>query len=233
MNNIIEIHNLVKCFGEIRAVDGIDFSVERGDLFAFLGLNGAGKSTTINILCSILPKDGGSVTIGGYDLDRQADKIKPLLGIVFQSSVLDERLTVRENLAVRASYYGLRGKELQARMEELNGLLELKEILDRPFGKLSGGQKRRADIARGLLNRPELLFLDEPCAGLDAQISAEIYTMLKKFNGDGMTIVMVSHDMEEIGKYADWVAVINQKIEFDGNAEAWHFYHHHRGCHHD
>ncbi len=209
MNNIIEIHNLVKCFGEIRAVDGIDFSVERGDLFAFLGLNGAGKSTTINILCSILPKDGGSVTIGGYDLDRQADKIKPLLGIVFQSSVLDERLTVRENLAVRASYYGLRGKELQARMEELNGLLELKEILDRPFGKLSGGQKRRADIARGLLNRPELLFLDEPTTGLDPKTRQSVWRMIEELRRQtGMTVFLTTHYMEEANR-ADRVVIMD------------------------
>ena len=106
-------------------------------------------------------------------------------------------------------------------------------IASQRIGGLSGGQQQRVMIARSICRKPKLLFLDEPCAGLDAQISAEIYTMLKKFNGDGMTIVMVSHDMEEIGKYADRVAVINQKIEFDGNAEAWHFYHHHRGCHHD
>lgn len=209
LNDIIEIAGLSKRFGSVQAVDDISFTVERGSLFAFLGLNGAGKSTTINILCSILQKDAGSVLIDGCDLEREADKIKPKLGIVFQNSVLDERLTVRENLTVRASYYGLRGEALRARLEELNELLDLKEILNRPFGKLSGGQKRRADIARGLLNRPSLLFLDEPTTGLDPKTRQNVWEIILGLRQSaGMTVFLTTHYMEEANR-ADHVVIMD------------------------
>ena len=145
--NIIEVENLEKSYGKVRAVDGISFAVERGCLFSFLGVNGAGKSTTINILCSILRKDGGRVKICAYDLDCAANEIKRRIGVVFQKTVLDDRLTVRDNLAVRASFYGITGKKWALRLEELRHMLALDDILGRPFGKLSGGQRRRADIA--------------------------------------------------------------------------------------
>ncbi len=196
--NIVQVEGLEKSYGSVRAVRGITFSVRRGALFSFLGENGAGKSTTINILCSILSKDAGQVRICGYDLDTQAEKIKPKLGVVFQNGVLDELLTVRDNLTVRASYYGLRGAAWRARLEELRRMLFLDEILNRPYGKLSGGQRRRADIARGLLNRPELLILDEPTTGLDPQTRKTVWEIVQGLRRDaGMTVFLTTHYMEE------------------------------------
>ena len=198
MENIIEVSGLEKRYGEICAVRGISFAVPRGSLFSFLGVNGAGKSTTINILCSILRKDAGQVRICGFDLDGEADKIKPRIGVVFQNSVLDDLLTVRDNLTVRASYYGLRGAAWKARLSELSALLSLDELLSRPYGKLSGGQRRRADIARGLLNRPELLILDEPTTGLDPQTRKTVWNIVRRLQRqEGMTVFLTTHYMEE------------------------------------
>ena len=147
MHNIIEIAHLNKRFGRVQAVQDLSFHVREGELFAFLGINGAGKSTTINILCGQLPKDSGTVRIGGADLDRDPDAIKRSLGVVFQNSVLDRDLTVQDNLQSRAALYGIRGKAFRARLAELSGLLELNDLLKRTVGKLSGGQRRRLDIA--------------------------------------------------------------------------------------
>jgi ABC-type multidrug transport system, ATPase component len=142
LSNVIEIKNLKKYYGDVRAVDDISFSVERGTLFAFLGKNGAGKSTTINVLSTLLKKDAGTVIVDGVDLDDNADGVRKNIGIVFQNSVLDNKLRVKDNLTVRASFYGLRGAEWSKRLSELTEMLSLESILDRPFGKLSGGQKR-------------------------------------------------------------------------------------------
>ncbi len=217
MDNVIEIKNLIKNYGEVKAVDGVSFTVPRGALFAFLGVNGAGKSTTINILCSILNRDGGDVTIDGKDLDRDREQIKMVTGIVFQSSYLDERLSVRDNLTVRASYYGLRGETWKKRLTELSDMLELNEILSRPFGKLSGGQKRRVDIARGLINSPKILFLDEPTTGLDPGTRKAVWSILEKLRRDtGMTIFLTTHYMEEADR-ADKVVIIDHgKIVAEG-----------------
>lgn len=150
MSNIIEVKNLVKNYKDVHAVNDISFTVEEGSFFAFLGINGAGKSTTINILCTVLEKTSGNVKIGGYDLDKEKNKIKELIGIVFQGSVLDKQLTVKENLESRASYYGLNKKEIAKRIESLTQTFDLSEILKRKYGTLSGGQRRRVDIARAL-----------------------------------------------------------------------------------
>ena len=152
MKNIVEIKDLKKSYGDVTAVDGISFDVEEGSLFAFLGVNGAGKSTTINILCSILKKDGGKIYVNGLDLDEKPNEIKSLIGVVFQNSALDEILSVKDNLSIRAGFYGLKGKEWKKRLGELSDLLDLASILDKPIKNLSGGQKRRVDIARGLIN---------------------------------------------------------------------------------
>ena len=149
--NIVEVEELVKSYGSVRAVRGISFSVKRGSLFSFLGENGAGKSTTINILCSILKKDGGTVRIGGFDLDARPEKIKPFVGVVFQGTVLDDLLTVGENLAVRAAFYGIRGQAWKRRLSELTELLGLSELLSRPFGKLSGGQGQHTEAFQRVL----------------------------------------------------------------------------------
>jgi ABC-type multidrug transport system ATPase subunit len=209
MANIIEIKDLKKSYGDIKAVDGISFSVERGSLFAFLGLNGAGKSTTINILCTLLSKDSGEVTIDGYTLGKDNENIKESIGIVFQNSVLDEKLTVKDNLTIRASYYGLKGEPLANRLKELENLLELKEILARPYGKLSGGQKRRVDIARGLINRPKILFLDEPTTGLDPKTRQSVWQVINNLRiATGMTVFLTTHYMEE-AKEANNVVILD------------------------
>lgn len=209
MDNIISIRNLRKSYGDVQAVKDISFDVERGSLFAFLGLNGAGKSTTINILCSILKKDGGKIYIDNADMDKHPEKIKKAVGIVFQNSVLDSALSVKDNLKVRASYYGLRGEQWEQRLAELSNALQLDEILKRPYGKLSGGQKRRADIARGLINRPKILFLDEPTTGLDPQTRQGVWkTVLEIMKKEKMTVFLTTHYMEEANK-ADRVVIID------------------------
>ena len=198
MQDIIQVAGLEKSYGQVRAVQGITFAVERGSLFSFLGVNGAGKSTTINILCSILRKDAGKVRICGCDLDTQADEIKRRVGVVFQGSVLDDLLSVRDNLTVRAGYYNLFGAEWKKRLRELSDLLGLDELLSRPYGKLSGGQRRRADIARGLLNRPELLVLDEPTTGLDPQTRKTVWNIVRRLQREeGLTVFLTTHYMEE------------------------------------
>ena len=179
----IEVKNLKKQYKEHLAVKGITFSVEEGELFAFLGENGAGKSTTINMLCTILEKTSGEAKICGHVLGKEDDEIRNKIGIVFQNSVLDNKLTVKENLYSRGSYYGLSKKEIKERLEELSASFELEEIWNRRYEKLSGGQRRRVDIARALINKPRILFLDEPTTGLDPKIEKNglgMHRFLKK-----------------------------------------------------
>lgn len=210
MKNIIEIRDLKKSYGDVQAVDGISFNVQEGSLFAFLGLNGAGKSTTINMLCSILKKDSGKIIVDGLDLDEHPEIVKGQIGVVFQNSTLDWVLTVKENLTVRAGFYGLRGKELKDRLDELIELLSLQDILKKPFGKLSGGQRRRVDIARGLINLPKILVLDEPTTGLDPQTRKKIWTLIDELRiKRKMTVFLTTHYMEEADK-ADRVVVIDK-----------------------
>lgn len=210
MANIIEIKNLKKSYGENKAVDDISFEVKEGSLFAFLGINGAGKSTTINILCSILKKDSGTVLVNGYDLDTQSDLIKPLIGVVFQNSVLDSSLSVLDNLTTRAGFYGLKGKAWKDRLAELSELLELEPILKKPLKNLSGGQKRRVDIARGLINLPKILVLDEPTTGLDPQTRKSIWELIDNLRRKRkMTVFLTTHYMEEANK-ADKVVMLDK-----------------------
>ena len=167
--DMIKITHLKKSFGDVKAVNDLSFQVKKGELFAFLGVNGAGKSTTISIICGQLRKDSGTVQIQGTDLDKIGRKVGTMLGVVFQDSVLDKPLTVRENLKNRAALYGITGKAFEKRLRELVEIFDFGDYLNRPVGKLSGGQRRRIDIARALLHRPELLILDEPTTGLDPQ----------------------------------------------------------------
>lgn len=209
MENIMEIRRLCKNYGEVKAVQDLNFCVKKGELFAFLGVNGAGKSTTINILCGELSMDGGSVTICGADLDREPDRIKRSLGVVFQNSVLDKDLSVRDNLRSRAALYGIRGRAFEQRLSELSGLLEFGDLLRRPLGKLSGGQRRRIDIARALLHEPEILILDEPTTGLDPQTRATLWQVIGQLRREkGMTVFLTTHYMEEAAD-ADYVVIID------------------------
>lgn len=209
MKNIIEINHLNKTFGDIKAVQDLSFRVKEGELFAFLGVNGAGKSTTINILCGQLSKDSGSVNICGSDLDASPDSIKRSIGVVFQNSVLDKELSVRDNLASRAALYGIKGKDFQNRLEELANLLEFKSLLKRPVGKLSGGQRRRIDIARALLHKPKILILDEPTTGLDPQTRNLLWQVIGNLRKDeNMTVFLTTHYMEEAAD-ADYVVILD------------------------
>ncbi len=209
MDNIMEISHLHKSFGAVKAVQDLNFCVKKGELFAFLGVNGAGKSTTINIMCGELRKDSGSVLIGGADLDKEPDSIRRKLGVVFQSSVLDKDLSVRDNLRSRAALYGIHGKAFEKRLEELTELLDFADLLKRPLGKLSGGQRRRIDIARALLHEPEILILDEPTTGLDPQTRTNLWQVIGRLRREqGMTVFLTTHYMEEAAD-ADYVVIID------------------------
>lgn len=217
MGKIIEVAGLAKSYGQVHAVRGIDFYVEEGAFFAFLGPNGAGKSTTIDIICTLLTPDSGTVSVNGYTLGRDDDRIRSHIGVVFQHSMLDELLTVRENLALRASFYGFSGANLQEQVQQAARAAEVEGFLTRPYGKLSGGQKRRADIARALVHTPRVLFLDEPTAGLDPQTRKHVWQTIRNLQQEkGMTVFMTTHYMEEAAN-ADYVAVINHgKIHAKG-----------------
>lgn len=207
-DKIIVIDGLKKSFGELKAVDDVSFEVRRGEQFAFLGVNGAGKSTTISMICGNLERDGGSITVDGMDIDKDMRKIKRKIGVVFQSCVLDRALTVRENLKSRAALYGMFGKAFDARYAELDEMLSLKEIESRAVGKLSGGQRRRCDIARALLHSPEILILDEPTTGLDPQTRKTVWSVIDAQREKGMTVFLTTHYMEEAAE-ADYVVIID------------------------
>lgn len=214
---IIEIKNLKKSFKDVKAVDDISFDVQKGDLFAFLGLNGAGKSTTINIICGNTEKDDGEVYINKKSIDEYNDDTKTLLGVVYQSTVLDKPLSVKGNLSARANLYGLFGEELEKRLTELYDIFDLHDILSRPVGKLSGGQLRRVDIARALIHKPQILILDEPTTGLDPQTRKMVWdtinTLRKKEN---ITVFLTTHYMEEATD-ADYVVILDSgKIVAEG-----------------
>lgn len=209
LDNIIEICGLCKRFKDVEAVKDISFKVKRGELFAFLGVNGAGKSTTISIICGRLAKDAGKVVIDGVDIDAAPDTIKNTLGVVFQNSALDKPLTVRQNLESRAALYGITGDAFEKRLAELSFMLDFSELLDRTLGKLSGGQRRRIDIARALLHHPKLLILDEPTTGLDPQTRRLLWqTITKLRKEEGVTVFLTTHYMEEAAE-ADYVVVID------------------------
>lgn len=218
MPKAIEITGLKKYFGEVKAVDDISFEVERGSLFAFLGLNGAGKSTTINIICTLLKKDGGKVSVAGIDIDIDPVAIRKKTGVVFQGSILDEKLSVKDNLSVRASFYGLYGEKWNKRLAELDDLLGIGEMLKRPYGKLSGGQRRRVDVARGLINSPEILILDEPTTGLDPQTRKTVWQVIERLRQDtGMTVFLTTHYMEEARDADDVVILDSGRIAAKGS----------------
>ena len=217
MENIIEIKNLNKSFGEVKAVQDLSFCVKKGELFAFLGVNGAGKSTTISVLCGQNKKDGGSVEVCGVDADKSMDAVKRRLGVVFQNSVLDSALTVRDNLVSRAALYGITGMAFEKRLTELDSLLGLKELYKRTVGKLSGGQRRRIDIARALVHEPEILILDEPTTGLDPQTRKLLWDVISKMRKEkNMTVFLTTHYMEEAAD-ADYVVILDSgKIVAEG-----------------
>lgn len=212
METILEVTGLKKSYGEIKAVRGIDFTVERGELFAFLGPNGAGKSTTIEIISTLLKPDSGSVCVAGYELGKNDSDIRRNIGIVFQYSVLDRLLTVKENLDLRASFYGLSGKKKKEAVDFAASVSGVTGFLKQPYGKLSGGQRRRTDIARALVNTPQIIFLDEPTTGLDPQTRLSVWEAIRNLQAHSqLTVFLTTHYMEESAT-ADNVAIVDNGL---------------------
>lgn len=207
---IIKIENLEKSFGKTKAVRKINLEVYEGSLFAFLGINGAGKSTTISMMYGGLKIDSGHITICGQDVATHLDKIKNQIGVVFQDSILDKTLTVYENLKFRAGFYSIFGQEFKARYQELEKLFDLAEIKNQKIQKLSGGQKRRVDIARAIIHQPKILILDEPTTGLDPGTRSKVWRIISKLREDfKMTIFLTTHYMEEAAD-ADYVTILDK-----------------------
>lgn len=201
MQEIIKVNNLTKKFKELTAVNDISFSVEKGELFGFLGENGAGKTTTINMLCTLLAPTEGEVEVAGYRLGKEDVKIKQRIGVVYQDNCLDEILTVKQNLVSRGALYESDHRKQKENLGRVCEILELKNLLNRRYGKLSGGQKRRCEIARALLNTPEILFLDEPTTGLDPASRQSVWETIYKLQKElGMTVFLTTHYMEEAAK---------------------------------
>lgn len=217
MEDIIQVNHLKKYFKEIKAVDDISFRVKGGELYGFLGVNGAGKSTTINMLCTLLASTEGEVTVCGHRLGKQNQEIRRKIGVVFQDNTLDDRLTIKENLITRASLYDNNIKSIQANLEYVCDILDIGELLGRQFRKLSGGQKRRCEIAKALMNRPELLFLDEPTTGLDPQTRQKVWESLERLRKEeNMTVFLTTHYMEEAAK-AQYISIMEAgKVVADG-----------------
>lgn len=219
MSEIISVKDLKKSYEKVDAVKGISFSVKQGEFFAFLGPNGAGKSTTINIICTLLAKDSGEVTVDGFDVGSEDKHIREQIGVVFQANMLDRRLSVRQNLDIRGSFYSIDQKELDSRIENISRLLHMESFLDQKYGTLSGGQKRKADIARALINKPKLLILDEPTTGLDPKTRKEVWDIINDLRKEDMTIFLTTHYMEEAVHATNIVIINHGEIVAEGTPE--------------
>ena len=213
----ISVRGLTKKYGATTAVDDLSFEVQPGTVFAFLGTNGAGKSTTISCLTTVIPFDAGEASVDGADVRTAGGSVRKSIGVVFQDSVLDPLLTGRENLRTRARFYSSDTAANEARINELSTLIGLGDFLDRPYGTYSGGQRRRVDIARALLHSPSILFLDEPTAGLDPASRALVWSTIRELRDrHGLTVFLTTHYMEETEE-ADRVCIIERgRIIADG-----------------
>ena len=216
-NKALIVKNLTKSYGTKKAVNNISFSVDKGSLFAFLGVNGAGKSTTINIICSILEKDSGEIIVDGYDLEKDRDTVKSIIGVAFQNSVIDDKLTVLDNLKIRTAFYSLSKEEANESINNIVELLDLKPILRQQVKKLSGGQKRRVDIARAIVHKPRFLILDEPTTGLDPKSRIMVWDLINKIRIEtGMTVFLTTHYLEEAEKPTNVVIMNKGNIIAEG-----------------
>lgn len=209
VDNIIDVNGLEYFFGEVKAVDNISFAVREGEIFSFLGPNGAGKSTVINILTTLLPMQKGSVNIARHDLRTEPEKVRESIGIVFQELTLDRDMTVKEILEYHGRLYSMPKAARQARIDELLGLVELEGKRDTLTRHLSGGMKRRLEIARGLMTRPKVLFMDEPTIGLDPQTRIRIWDYVRDINQQGTTIFLTTHYMDEADQLSDSISIID------------------------
>lgn len=209
MESIIKVEGLKKYFKDVKAVDDISFQVEKGELFGFLGVNGAGKSTTINMLCTVFQPTAGNVEICGFKAGREDEEIRRRIGVVYQNNCLDDRLTVKENLFIRGALYEKNSRRLTENIFRICEILELEDVYNRRFSKLSGGQKRRCEIARALVNTPEIMFLDEPTTGLDPATRKAVWKSIDRLRREEkMTVFLTTHYMEEAAR-ASHIAIID------------------------
>jgi ABC-2 type transport system ATP-binding protein len=216
---IINVENLEHSYGDFKAVDGISFSVKKGEIFSFLGPNGAGKSTAINILITLLAKQKGVATVAGYDVTKDPQKVRESIGIVFQDITLDRDMTVWEILEFHGRLYNMPLEQRRKRIEELLVLVELGAKRNERTKNLSGGMKRRLEIARGLMTRPKVLFLDEPTIGLDPQTRMRMWDYIKGVNNEGTTIFLTTHYMDEADQLSDRISIIDQgKLVISGTS---------------
>lgn len=215
--NAISVKNLTKTYGSVNAVDNISFSVEKGSLIGFLGVNGAGKSTTINMMSTLLEPNSGSIEICGFDIKKDSRKVREKTGIVYQNNVLDDLLTVKENLMCRGMLRCPGKKQAMARLAELEEIFSLTDILKKKYRTLSGGQKRRCEIAAALMHTPEVLILDEPTTGLDPSARHEVWSTVEQLRKrTQMTVFLTTHYMEEAAG-ADKIIIISKgKIVAEG-----------------
>jgi ABC-2 type transport system ATP-binding protein len=221
MENIINVAGLSHNYGKLKAVDNIDFNVKKGQIFSFLGPNGAGKTTTINVLITVIPFQKGKITLAGFDLKTQKNEVRKSIGVVFQEETLDQDLTVWETLEFHGRIYSIAKETRDERIDELLKIVELTAKRDELVKNLSGGMKRRLEIARGLLTRPEILFLDEPTIGLDPQTRYKIWDYIRKVNREGITIFLTTHYMDEADQLSDVINIIdNGKIIVKGTTES-------------
>ncbi|ASJ11049.1 ABC transporter ATP-binding protein [Thermococcus sp. P6] len=217
----IEVENLVKKYGDFEAVKGVSFSVKRGEIFAFLGPNGAGKTTTVHVLTTLLKPTSGRASVVGHDVVKEPMEVRRKIGIVFQDPSVDRELTAYENMVIHGRIYGLRGKELREKIENLLKFVELWDFRDRPVKFFSGGMRRRLEIARSLIHEPEVLFLDEPTIGLDPQTRAHIWEYVRTMKEEhNMTIFLTTHYMDEAEQLADRIAIMDHgRIIAEGTSE--------------
>ena len=208
--NAIQVSNLTKCYGDVTAVNHISFAVEKGTMLGFLGVNGAGKTTAINMLSTLITPDEGKAEICGHVLGKENESIRRKIGIVYQQNYLDDIMTVRENLMCRGIIHGTDKKEAKKQCEKLTELLKLEDILDRRYKLLSGGQKRRSEIAAALMHTPEILFLDEPTTGLDPATRQDVWEIVKNLQEkEAMTVFLTTHYMEEAAE-ADNIIIMDR-----------------------
>ena len=210
MVHVIETHQLTKSFGTFKAVDHLDITVENGEIFGLLGPNGAGKTTTISMLCTILKPTSGTATVNGYDIVKEANKVRKSIGIVFQEPSIDDRLTGRENLSMHANLYGVPASEQKERINRILKLIELEDRADDLLRTYSGGMRRRLELGRGLIHYPKVLFLDEPTVGLDPQTRDHIWKyILDLKKAHDITVVLTTHYMDEADRLSDRIAIMD------------------------
>jgi ABC-2 type transport system ATP-binding protein len=210
MKKIIEINDVKKTFGgKVKAVDGIDLDVEAGEIFSFLGPNGAGKTTALRMLATLLPIDSGEALVAGYDVRKQPDKVRQRIGYVSQSGGADHLASGREDLLIQGQLCGMKDAKAKRRTEELIKVLDLNEFADRRVSSYSGGQKRRLHVALGIMNSPDVLFLDEPTTGLDPQNRANLWVQIRKLRDNGTTVFLTTHYLEEADALSDRIAIMD------------------------